>query len=630
MRHRSLVLVLLLLPLIAIAAPPNSLGYQANLADASGQPISGTRNFTFRLYDVPSGGTALWTEVQNNVVVDGGNLAVELGLVTPLPRTAFGRKLYLGVQIQGDSEMTPRPALTSAPHAQRAASLFRNRVEVPADGTPLENGTALLALIAGLPAATANDPVVVQLDAGKFDLGSSQLLLSSFVTLVGQGAGSVLGANPQTEIVSNFPSGGVVLMQSQSSLRDLAVRNTGASTVEALPPTSGIAAHAVGNALTPVASITLSRVAATATAAGASGSRSGAYLCSTDGRIEDARFEGGNGSLTHGLRASCPAGVALFMDRVVVAAQSAGATVRGAELALGGAWNNLLALIDSVHPSNTSIIGILLIDNVADSGAVMRNANVSIQGNDVELSLPGSAAGIWVQGTDVLIESPFVTIERLRYNARGIRITMLGSDDDYASIINPTIFVDAALTSGGVGSGMGILFEGAGQQITGGSVRVTCSNGAPCNGILSGPASDGTVQPQPGAINGVDVEVEGLSATGSAVAGRFQEPVNIANSRFSARGATPGLARALTLSDLNNAASGRTHEISGNRLESDSGCAIAYNTAAGETLSLRIAGNNATGTVCQGQALGTTTLRCAGNTRRNLDGSVDFLTNTCP
>ncbi len=67
-----------------------------------------------------------------------------------------------------------------------------------------------------------------------------------------------------------------------------------------------------------------------------------------------------------------------------------------------------------------------------------------------------------------------------------------------------------------------------------------------------------------------------------------------------------------------------------NRLESDNGCALAHGTAAGESLSARIAGNSATGIVCQGQALGTTTLRCAGNTRRNLDGTIDFLSNTCP
>lgn len=630
MRHRLLLALLLLMSCVAEAAPPDTLGYQASLADASGQPITGTRNITFRLYDVANGGTPLWTETQNNLTIDGGNLAIELGLSTPLPRNAFGRKLYLGVQIQGDSEMTPRPALTSAPHAQRAASLFRNRHEVAADGTPAENGAALLALFASLPAASSGNPLVVQLDAGKFDLGTSQLVLPSFVTLAGQGAGSVVGVDPQTEILGNFPAGGVVLMQDNASLRDLAVRNTGASATEVLPPTSAVAAHALADPLAPVAAITLARVAATASAPGASGSRSGAYLCTNGGRIEDSRFEGGNGNLTHALRATCPASDSVFIDNLIAFAQSQGANLRGVELATGGLWNEVVVLIDSVSASNASVIGILVADNDNDAGAFLRNAGVAIQGNGVENNSAGSVAGIWVQGADVAIDQPFVSIENLRYNGRGIRVSVTGGDDDYAPIRNANILVEAAATGSGVGSGMGILFEGAGQEILGGSVRVECNTGTPCFGIVNGAGSDGTVQPRQPVITAVDVEVVNLGATGSAIAGRFQEPVNVAQSRFAARGAVPGTARAMTLSDLNNAAAGRTHEVSGNRLESDGGCAVGYSSATGETLSVRFAGNNATGILCQGQALGTTTLRCAGNTRRNLDGTLDFLSNTCP
>jgi hypothetical protein len=629
MRWRLLLLILLLPSLLA-AAPPNTLAYQANLADASGQAITGTRNIVFRLYDVPTGGTALWTESQTNVLIDGGNLAVELGLITPLPRSAFGRQLYLGVEIQGDSEMTPRPPLTSAPYAQRAAGLFRQRFEVPADGTPVENGTALLALLAGLPAATANAPIVVQLDAGVFDLGPNPLLLPSFVTLRGQGAGNVLGANPQTTIVGEVPAGSVMLMQANTSAHDLAVRNIGASTVETLPPTSAIAAHAAGDPLSPVDSITLSRVAASATAPGNSGTRSGAYICANGGRLEHSRFEGSNGNLTHGLRASCPAAESLFIQGILAAAQSNGATVRGIELATGGLWDDSFVFIDSVSASNISVIGILVLDNDNDSGALLRKAGVTIQGNNVENNSAGSVAGIWVQGADVGIDSPIVTIEDLRYNARGIRITVTGSDDDYAPISDPHIMIDTAGTGSGVGSGFGILFEGAGQAISGGSVRIVCNNGAPCFGIAGGPGSDGSVQPRMPVITGVDVEVINLSATANAQAGRFQEPVNLSNSRFSAQGGLPGTARAVALSDLANSAGGRTHELSLNRLESDNGCAIGYSTAAGETLGLRLTGNSTTGIVCQGQALGTPTLRCAGNTRRNGDGSVDFLSNACP
>ena len=79
--------VLLLAAGLASAAPPNTLGYTGRLADSGGNPITADLSITFRLYDVASGGSALWSEVQPAVPVDGGNLAVQLGSVTPLPQT---------------------------------------------------------------------------------------------------------------------------------------------------------------------------------------------------------------------------------------------------------------------------------------------------------------------------------------------------------------------------------------------------------------------------------------------------------------------------------------------------------------------------------------------------------------
>src|SRR6188768_1790891 len=124
----------------AVAAPPQTLGYQGHLADSGGNPITGDLSITFRLYDVTSGGAALWSEVQPAVQVDGGNMAVELGKVTPLPLSIWGKQLYLGIQISGDTEMLPRPPLTAAPYALRAAGTMKNTIVVSAEGTPVENG----------------------------------------------------------------------------------------------------------------------------------------------------------------------------------------------------------------------------------------------------------------------------------------------------------------------------------------------------------------------------------------------------------------------------------------------------------------------------------------------------------
>jgi hypothetical protein len=273
------------------------------------------------------------------------------------------------------------------------------------------------------------------------------------------------------------------------------------------------------------------------------------------------------------------------------------------------------------------VVGILVNDNDADEGASLIDAQVFIQGNGLENNSAGSAAGIWVQGADVALIRPTVSIENLRYNGRGIRITSLGSDDDYAPIQGAQVTLGVGLTAGGTGSAFGILFEGAGQQIAGAMVRVSCTGNAPCFGVVSGPANDGTTQPKVPSLTGLDVEV--LSTGNSAQAGRFQEPVDAANSRFAASSGS-GLARALVLADINNLSNGRVHNLSNLRVETDAGCAVAYNTATGETLSLRLTSSSLTGITCFGQNLGTSTLRCAGNTRRNPDGTVDFLTNVCP
>ena len=76
MSRRILVIVLLLVnACIAWAATPDRLGYQGNLADSGGNPITANLSITFRLYDVASGGSALWTETQGAVAVARAGLA---------------------------------------------------------------------------------------------------------------------------------------------------------------------------------------------------------------------------------------------------------------------------------------------------------------------------------------------------------------------------------------------------------------------------------------------------------------------------------------------------------------------------------------------------------------------------
>lgn len=105
----------------AQGATPGTLSYQGYLTNAAGQPANDTLNITFRIYNVPTGGTALWTETRsgsNAVPVSDGLFNVHLGSITPIPASMWNNAtLYLGIQVGGDAEMSPREVLGAVPVA---------------------------------------------------------------------------------------------------------------------------------------------------------------------------------------------------------------------------------------------------------------------------------------------------------------------------------------------------------------------------------------------------------------------------------------------------------------------------------------------------------------------------------
>ncbi|UCD18399.1 MAG: hypothetical protein JSV44_05690 [Candidatus Zixiibacteriota bacterium] len=105
---------------VAQAAVPAKINYQGYLTDAAGNPVDGMVDMTFKIYNVDSGGTALWTETQLDVEVTNGIYHAQIGAVVALPYNIFDGDLYLGVAIETDPEMTPRQQLTSSAFAIKA------------------------------------------------------------------------------------------------------------------------------------------------------------------------------------------------------------------------------------------------------------------------------------------------------------------------------------------------------------------------------------------------------------------------------------------------------------------------------------------------------------------------------
>ncbi|UCF04685.1 MAG: hypothetical protein JSV33_12270 [bacterium] len=121
MKRLQLLSFILVLALAhtAITAVPQTISYQGVLKDDTGAIVpDGEYTFTFKIYNVDTGGTPLWTEVQT-IPVSAGILDAVLGAVNPIELN-FDEQYWLGVTIGAGAELAPRTELTASPYALNA------------------------------------------------------------------------------------------------------------------------------------------------------------------------------------------------------------------------------------------------------------------------------------------------------------------------------------------------------------------------------------------------------------------------------------------------------------------------------------------------------------------------------
>jgi len=119
MQRRTIIIAAIIFAVVAFAAPvENVISFQGKLVEA-GVPVDGTRNIEFKLYDVETGGTALWTENHLGVTVAGGLFNVELGGASTFDAAGvdFSEQYWLTFTVDGGAEITPRYKLTGTPYA---------------------------------------------------------------------------------------------------------------------------------------------------------------------------------------------------------------------------------------------------------------------------------------------------------------------------------------------------------------------------------------------------------------------------------------------------------------------------------------------------------------------------------
>ena len=143
---------------------PKQINFQGILKDSVGNPYpDGNYSITFRIYDAAGGGNILWQEGQL-IAISGGLFTHLLGSAISIPESVFNDSLrWLGIQVAGNPEITPRSQLVSVPYsyvadfAQNAdkldgqdSSFFAKAVHTHViTSADIQNGTIVNADISG-------------------------------------------------------------------------------------------------------------------------------------------------------------------------------------------------------------------------------------------------------------------------------------------------------------------------------------------------------------------------------------------------------------------------------------------------------------------------------------------------
>ena len=103
---------------------PLTMTNQGRLFDVNDQPIEGSLNVLFSVYDSPTATVPIWSE-QHDVTFDNGFYSVSLGTTAPFDTTNIfqGSLRYFGITIGTDAEMTPRSVIQSVPYAMLAGDV---------------------------------------------------------------------------------------------------------------------------------------------------------------------------------------------------------------------------------------------------------------------------------------------------------------------------------------------------------------------------------------------------------------------------------------------------------------------------------------------------------------------------
>ena len=188
-------------------AAPRLLPFQGRLTDASGTPVpDGAKVVQFKMYDAPTGGSAVWNGELQKVTVNGGLVSTLLGSKTDLSAVDFNQALYLEITVDANADnqitaadppLLPRQSILPAVFAVEAEN-SRKLSGYPVDQLPSNVPVGGVIMWWG---ATANIPSGFELcdggaptTAGALLSGNKPDLRDRFVKGATNGAANVQAA----------------------------------------------------------------------------------------------------------------------------------------------------------------------------------------------------------------------------------------------------------------------------------------------------------------------------------------------------------------------------------------------------------------------------------------------------
>jgi len=222
-----LLSVFLMITGFAFGQVPQLINYQGVLVDpTTGQPVpDDTYSITFSIYNVSSGGSAIWSENQN-VQTKDGLYSVLLGSITPLtPTILSGTEKYLGIKVGDDPEMTPRKRIVSVAYSIVSEDAHKLEGKEASEFVQAGQANSISTAMLQNNAATAakiSPNIVSSLDGVSNDGGNIDLVEGSNITIVPD--------NAANRITISATGGGLTLPYSGttgSSATAFSVTNTG-------------------------------------------------------------------------------------------------------------------------------------------------------------------------------------------------------------------------------------------------------------------------------------------------------------------------------------------------------------------------------------------------------------------